>query len=257
MKSKYIILLTILGILSLSAFSQIDKMRDQLNDIDAEQEGLFTLRFFDAVSGMAVDDAMISIQDIGEFKSDMEGKVRFPVLTKDGTYPFSFEKEGYITANYKFVVSAGTIFYNRFSVSPVIDMGSIRIVLDWDRNPDDLDAHLIKEGDYHISYHNMKVSDDGSARLDRDDRDGYGPETITIKDIDDEAEYLFYVKDYSNRNDKSSKAISKSKATVRIYGEGMLMDEYEIGDKLKGNAWKVFSIVNGKLVSIDLVGYYY
>ena len=72
-----------------------------------------------------------------------------------------------------FEVIAGTIFWNRFTVSPNIEMGSIRIVLDWDKKPKDLDAHFVKEGDYHISYHNMKVSDDGSARLDRDDQNGF------------------------------------------------------------------------------------
>jgi len=103
----------------------------------------------------------------------------------------------------------------------------------------------------------MLVSDDGASRLDRDDRDGFGPETITVKNIDDTAEYLFFVKDYSNRDDKSSKRLAKSKATVRVYGEGQLLEEFRIDDTQRGNAWKVFRLVNGKLISIDLIGNYY
>ncbi len=63
-------------------------------------------------------------------------------------------------------------------------VGSIRIILDWDKSPNDLDAHLVKDGDYHISYRNKRVADDGAAQLDRDDMNGYGPETITINNVE-------------------------------------------------------------------------
>ena len=53
-------------------------------------------------------------------------------------------------AKYKFEVVAETIFFNRYTVSPVTKLGAIRIVLDWDRRPSDLDLHVIKEGSYHI-----------------------------------------------------------------------------------------------------------
>ncbi len=168
-----------------------------------------------------------------------------------------FSKEGFIPENNKFEVIAGTIFRNRFTVSPAIEMGSIRIVLDWDKKPEDLDAHFVKEGDYHISFQNMKASDDGKARLDRDDRDGYGPETITVKDIDENAEYTFYVKDFSNKDAKNSKQLSKSKAMVKIYGDGKLLNIWQLNEKQKGNAWVVFNIQNGKIVPSDYVKNYY
>ena len=240
----------------LGSFAQIDKMRDNLDDADAEIEGKLTLRFLNAVNGEAVAGAAVNVQDLQIFTTDLEGKVRFETIN-DGIYPFRFEKEGYISENNKFEVIAGTIFWNRFTVSPNIEMGSIRIVLDWDKKPKDLDAHFVKEGGYHISYQDMKVSEDGSARLDRDDKNGYGPETITIKDIDEKAEYTFYVKDYSNKNDKSSTALSKSKAMVKIYSEGELVNIWQLNEKQKGNAWVVFNIQNGKIVPTDLVKNYY
>lgn len=241
---------------TLTCISQIDKMRDQLDDAGAEEQGLLTLRFFNAENGEPVPDATVTIQDFQTFTTDMEGKIRFE-KKPDGVYPFSFEKEGFISENNKFEIIAETIFRNRFTVSPVISMGAIRIVLDWDKKPDDLDAHFVKEGDYHISYREKLSSADGKAVLDRDDRDGFGPETITIKDIDEKAEYTFFVKDYTNQNSKNSKALSKSNAMVKVYGEGKLLNIWQLSEKQKGNAWMVFAIQNGKLVPTDEVKNYY
>ncbi|MCF8367744.1 MAG: hypothetical protein K9G76_01785 [Bacteroidales bacterium] len=241
---------------SLIAISQIDKMRDKLDDASAEEEGLLTLRFFNAETGEGVPDAMINVQDIGTLTTDIEGKIRFEKLG-DAVYPFQFEKKGFISENNKFEVVAGTIFWNRFTVSPTIEMGSIRIVLDWDKKPSDLDAHFVKEGEYHISYREKTISNDGKAKLDRDDRDGYGPETITVKDIDEKAEYTYYVKDFTNKDSKNSKQLSKSMAMVKIYGEGKLLNIWQLNEKQKGNAWVVFNIQNGKLIPTDEVKNYY
>ncbi len=255
MKRATLFLVLIFGF-TIYAFSQIEKMREEMDDADAEAVGLLTLRFINAENGDPVTDATIIIQDFKTFTTDMEGKVRFEIQP-DAVYNFSFEKEGFISENNKFEIIAQTIFRNRFAVSPVIEMGAIRIVMDWDKKPADLDAHFVKEGDYHISYREKKASDDGSAKLDRDDRDGYGPETITVKDIDEKVEYTFYVKDYSNKDAKNSKALSKSKAMVKIYGEGKLLNIWQLNEKQKGNAWMVFSIQNGKIVPTDEVKNYY
>ncbi|MBK6681726.1 MAG: hypothetical protein IPG53_17880 [Ignavibacteriales bacterium] len=88
-------------------------------------------------------------------------------------------------------VMAGTIIRNRYSISPKMPLGYLRVVLDWGDSPRDLDAHLVKTNGYHISYRNMMVSADGVAKLDRDDLDGQGPETITATSIDKNGEYLF------------------------------------------------------------------
>jgi len=103
----------------------------------------------------------------------------------------------------------------------------------------------------------MKVSDDGSARLDHDDQNGFGPETITVKDIDENAEYTFFVKDYSNKGSKNSKQLSKSKAMVKIYGEGKLLNISQLNEKQKGNAWMVFAFQNRKIVPTNEVKNYY
>lgn len=255
---KTIKLLALLLFVSIqTTYAQIEEMREKMQDQMTEiEDGKLTLRFINAVDGNAVIDATINIDGLGEYTSDRQGRVLFDV-PEDGTYSMVFSKEGFISANLKFDIMLGTIFYNRFSVSPKIDMGTIRIVLDWDDNPKDLDAHLVKEGGYHISYRDKNSSADGKAILDRDDLDGYGPETITITDVDDDAEYKFYVKDFTNRDRNNSKRLSKSKARIKIYGEGELLHEFEIKEKLKGNTWMVFRIVKGEIIIWDEVNRYY
>jgi len=253
---KYVLLFLLMLGFAASSYSQIDKMRENIDDVGAEAQGLFTLRFINAENGEPVPNATIKIQDFKTITTDMEGKIRIPQKT-DGVYPFQFEKKGFISENNKFEIVANTIFHKRFSVSPVIKMGAIRIVLDWDNKPEDLDAHFVKEGEYHISYSEMKVSLDGKALLDRDDKDSYGPETITVADIDENAEYNYYVKDFSNKDAENSKALSKSKAMVKIYSEGKLLNIWQLSEKQNGNAWMVFSIVNGKIEPTDQVNNYY
>jgi hypothetical protein len=230
--------------------AQINKMKDILEDVQTEQnDGKFTLRFFDALTGVGVDDARVEIINQGEFVTDAAGRVLFDMLP-EGIYYFKFSKKGYIAAQYKFEVVANTIFYNRFSVSPRTELGAVRIVLDWDQSPSDLDLHLIKEHAYHISYRNKINSGDGAAQLDRDDTDSYGPETITINKTDNEAVYYCSVVDYTNIARNNTNALSKSKAVVRVYNNNELADTFYVPLSGNGNNWQVFKISKGNITGI-------
>ncbi len=212
------------------------------DEMAIQEEGAFTLRFADAETDEPVNNATITIKNIGEFTTDVEGLVRFPIQ-EDGKYHFSFKKEGYIPADMTFEIVAGMIYFNRFSVSKVMDLGQIRIVLDWSNNPSDLDLHLEKVGQYHIAYHHKRVADDHSARLDRDDVDGNGPETITITDVDDNATYNCYVHNFSNRNNPDSKKLSKSKARISVYHNNRLEFYLDVPtNKEEGTRWDAFQL---------------
>ena len=246
---KRILLLLILS-LPMMVFSQIeggfgddfDNMFQILEDEMAiMEEGVFTLRFADAEDDKPVNNATIAINNIGTYTTNVEGLVKFP-LQEDGKYYFSFKKEGYIPADFSFEVVAGMIYFNRFSVSKLMDLGHIRIVLDWSSSPADLDLHLEKVGQYHIAYHHKRVADDRSAKLDRDDVDGKGPETITITDVDDNASYNCYVHDYSNRDNTESKKLSKSKARISVYNNNRLEFVLDIPTDEKGTRWDAFQL---------------
>jgi len=229
---------------------QYHKMLDVLEDTETEtNDGKLTLRFFDAKTGDPVNEGTVSIQGVGDFTSDLSGKVVFD-KQKDAKYAFRFSKNGYISAVYEFEVIAETVFFNRFSVCPKTELGALRIVLDWSKSPADLDLHLVKEGDYHISYHNTIATSDGIAKLDRDDRNGYGAETITINKTDNAAIYTCYVHDYTHNAKNNSNDLSRSKAVVRVYNNNELTNTFYIPQGDKGNKWSVFQIRQGQVEGI-------
>lgn len=247
---KKFLLLAMIMALPFAMNAQYQKMLDVLEDTEKEADGLSTLRFFNAMDAAPVSEASIEIPNIGNFKTDPSGKVSFNI-PQDGRYPFKFSKEGFISANYEFEVVAGTVFYNRFSVSPKMELGYMRLVLEWGGSPADLDLHLEKKNAYHISYHHLRRSQDGNVRLDHDDTNGRGPETITIGDVDDRADYVCYVEDYTNRSSRNSQKLSNSKAVLRVYEDNQLIKVYYIPTKQKGNTWELFKIQSGNIIDMN------
>jgi hypothetical protein len=186
----------------------------------------------------------------------------FNIPEVDGLYVVEFKKSGFINTKFDIEIAAGTMFANWFSISPALDLGKMRIVLDWGKKPRDLDLHLNKMGSYHISYRRMrapserdyKFSTDGSAHLDRDDTNGYGPETITIDEFDVGGSYQIYVEDYSNRKSKKSKSLSNSHAVLRLYGgNNELLNTYHVPPNQRGSYWNVLSIESSRLVKKESV----
>lgn len=125
--------------------------------------------------------------------------------------------------------------------------GEFTAVLIWDVNPRDLDSHLIKYNtngseQYHIFYSNKSVT--GSAdRLDLDDTSSYGPETITIDEIDNSAHYIYAVHHFAGSGSISSS--SQAKVSLQTATENMLLNAPVSGS---GIWWKVFEIINGQII---------
>lgn len=255
MKIKYFILTIIF--LFTCVFNQYPPKMDFNKIIDdsfAEIDGELTLYFFDAISGNPIENALVKMEDIGEFKTNSDGMLRFQIPED----PFmkinvSVKKKGYIDTDFILELKAGTIFLNRFSISPSIPLGHMRVVLDWGKKPKDLDAHFVKYNSYHISYRNMKIDADGVAMLDRDDTNGYGPETLTVTEIDSNKEYNYFIHDYSNGNIKNSDKLSKSNAEVKVFGRGKLLYHFKIPQNKKGNTWNVFKILNSKIIPVNVI----
>lgn len=255
MKNRLIIIM--LCIIPLITFGQYEKMLETMeNEMETLESGKLVIRLINAETGGPVDSATVTIDGIGKFTSDGRGRVLINPA-EDKTYSMNFSRRGFISATYSLEIVAGTIFNNHFSVSPVMEFGALRVVLDWGKNPADLDVHLVKEGDYHISYQNMKLSVDGTARLDRDDRQGFGPETITVKQIDNKAVYTVYVKNYTNARSPKSKALSKSTARLLVYRDNKLINTYNVPMDKRGTAWRVFTIEKGKVVDQNQIGNWY
>jgi hypothetical protein len=215
--------------------------------------GQFTLRFINALTGDFVSGAAVTIGN-NSYTTDFEGKVLFTTDVVNGQLPVSFRKADFIGTDFNLEIMVGSVWQNQISVSPALQPQQIRIVLDWADRPRDLDAHLIKEGDYHISYRDTRTSQDGTAQLDRDDTNGNGPETITINEMSVADTYVYKVMDYSNRDSRRSRNLaSQSRATVRVYGDNRLMHTYRIDGNSRGTEWTVFRIENGIFTRVDTV----
>jgi hypothetical protein len=211
-----------------------------------KMDGLIPLRFANALDAKPIEGAAVSVYGIGSFTTNMDGIISFPEQ-EDGIYTLEFSKQGYITSRINFEVKLNNVFNGRFSISPVMRGDYLRIVLDWGQHPDDLDLHLVKEGGYHVSYWDMHNSDDGSVTLDRDSRDGFGPETITIMETDPRAVYQIFIHDYTNKDRSSSTEMSRSGAAVRVFDRNGLIGGFNVPANRQGVMWDVFWIVNGEV----------
>ena len=242
---KRLLLFMLLLSLFCSLLAANESIRDAFDEMETEELHLY---FFNALNGEPIENAYVDLKGIGEFRTDRMGKIAFQPQEDNYSQEVSFMANKFIKTTFDVEVRAGTIFFNRYSISPVMNIEYFRVVVDWDKSPHDLDAHFVKKGQYHISYHNTRVLSDGRGQLDRDDMDGYGPETITVTSIEQNANYEFYVHDYTNRNNKNSNGLSKSKAIVKVYGNRQLLKVINVPTNKKGNTWRVFRIENGLII---------
>lgn len=147
------------------------------------------------------------------------------------------------------------------SISPRLEEDEIRVVLEWGEKPNDLDAHMLlpgistserePENPYHIWYAN-KTNHPDNDRLDVDDTDGEGPETVTLHNVGD-GEYRYYLVDYTNSSAEkfNSTAMSYSDATVTVYAHGKEPVVFHVPEGRSGIAWEVFKIQNKEIVPVD------
>jgi hypothetical protein len=212
-------------------------------------DGLIPMRFANALDGRGIPDARVTVDSGGTFTTDSRGIITMPQIP-DGIYNLTFSKEGFITTPIEFRVQLGMVVFNWFSISPGLEGNSFRFVLDWGERPADLDMHLEKREDYHISYRNMRNSADGSVNLDRDDRDGYGPETITLNRAEIQGVYDVYIIDYTNRNSPNSQALSRSGATLRVYRGDRLTHTFHIPSGT-GIRWNIFRLEKNQVNAIN------
>jgi len=232
-----------------------NKARDKADDAMDKMEGNIPMRFFNALDRKPIPGGKVEIPNKGTFTTNNAGKIVFPKIP-DGNYTLIFSKEGFITTPIDFRVLLGAVDFNWYSISPGLSGKDYRIVLEWAEKPADLDLHFVKtggSGSYHISYQNMKKTEDENAILDRDDTTGYGPETITIGKIDPNAVYTCYVHNYTDLSNTASVQMAKEGAVVRVYSMNRLYYTFRIPANSKGVVWNVFKIERGGLVEVNTV----
>lgn len=219
---------------------------------ELEMDGVLSLWITDCDTGKPVYGALVAIEGVGSTKSDKDGIASFPV-TEDGTYNFIIQHENYVMTKDSFEVFGGAIFFCKYSIPKKVAYQCVKVILDWGKTPADLDAHLVKSNTYHISFRDTKRSEDGTVWLDRDDRDSFGPETVTITQLDNTASYRYFVFNWSDRNEPSGIGLSKSGARVRIYADNALKNSYKVPAMKHGTTWNVFNIESGNVITVNSV----
>ncbi|MDR0722420.1 MAG: hypothetical protein LBF75_06445 [Treponema sp.] len=210
------------------------------------------MRFGNALDGKPIPGAAVEIPGIGSFVTDTRGIISFPEQA-DGSFTLVFTKPGFIPTAIPFTIQLSTVINNWYSISPELS-GDFRFVLDWGERPADLDLHWEKQGGYHISYRNMRSPADGSAKLDRDDTSGYGPETITVARAEGNGVYHLYVIDYTNRANSGSPALSRSGATIRVYSHNRLVETFTVPASGNGYRWNVCDLLQNRILPVGTIG---
>lgn len=208
----------------------------------------------DAVTGEGASGALINVRaegkETGEILAnavaDADGE--YVLELESGYYLAEIELDGYLTEYFEMAVDAfGDIENGQFVLSPEVGSGQIRIVLEWDAAPRDLDSHLegiLSDGTIvNIFYRNKTLESGGQEviSLDVDDVDGYGPETTTINDIN--GKYRFYVIDFEQEG-----TLGENGATVKVYMPGEEEPIVITAPADAGNEWEVLQIEDGKCI---------
>ncbi len=124
------------------------------------------------------------------------------------------------------------------------DINGMRVVLTWGSSPSDLDSHMTytpqgSSSTQHIyyGYKNYYGSNGHEISLDVDDTSSYGPETVTVSNIQNGV-YTYYIHNFSG----GSSALANSGATIKIYLGGSTTPTYTLYvPSGYGLYWNVFT----------------
>lgn len=202
----------------------------------------------DASTGVGVKDADLIFRkgsdihsggSVAEFSTDANGN--YFAKIDEGNYCVEVRKTGYIAQFENVVVQRNVNSTGQDIVISTKMNGEIRIVLTWNAEPQDLDSYLEGTTDagttVDINYMSKTCTE---ADLDVDDIDGYGPETVTIHDIN--GVYDFYVHDY-----RETGQMAAGGASVTIYLPDNTSQTVMIGTISDPNRWDVCTIDHGKV----------
>ena len=181
-----------------------------------------------------------------EYTTDITGT--YKVELDEGNYCVQLSKQGYIDSFEDVTIMRNV---DRTGIDFVISTevnGEIRIVLEWESQPEDLDAHLTGRTDsgssVNVSFQNKESYDSNGnclAELDVDDRNGNGPETITIHEVN--GRYEFFVVDYTQTG-----TMANTNVKVTIYLPDNSSETRTINGGLGStDLWEVCTIDHGQI----------
>lgn len=206
----------------------------------SELDDKLILSFKDAVNCKALEGVSVQLGRL-KYTTDNKGYVSLPmapfIQAGNLNMPMLISKNGYTTIKTELQVAAGTVLNKRLLLSPSLAGNSMRFILQWNEEPKDLDLHLEGNG-FHVSYRNMRAG--GEATLDQDEQSGFGPETITLKNVKTTKKYKLSVINFSADSDLDESA------KVLVYVGDRLDSVIPIGKTARRNV-DILEINNGAI----------
>ncbi|MCE2862862.1 MAG: carboxypeptidase regulatory-like domain-containing protein [Opitutaceae bacterium] len=182
---------------------------------------------------------------VGSVTTDTTGAFTIPLPS--GTYTAEIIASGFVTSYFtSYAVGGQASGGQNFTLSPTLGANELRIVLTWGSTPADLDAHLtgphatIAGARFHVFF-DARSETANTAKLDLDDEDSFGPETISIYQTRTGV-YRYSVHDYTNSRSLDSTALSYSGAQVVVYQGTAEVARFAVPSGRAGNLWTVFEM---------------
>ncbi len=191
------------------------------------------------VKDKKIDGATVTLQKNGEqsvsASTDAQGQAKLsPAFADDASTLMIVKKPGYSNLVVKCPCDGST-----YAISPVMNnLDGMRVVLNWGAKPADLDSHIVYP-DNHVYFMQMRGAD---AKLDVDDTNGFGPETITIDRKHVGQRYVYAVHDFSDGANPNTRNLANSGAKVFVYVGQTLVRTYYVPTTGTGNLWTVFAV---------------
>ncbi|MCA9727537.1 MAG: carboxypeptidase regulatory-like domain-containing protein [Candidatus Eisenbacteria bacterium] len=150
--------------------------------------------------------------------------------------------EGYAPGSVEVTIVSGQIVDARIVLSRIVPNG-YRFILTWGAAPADLDSYLVTpaiEDSVYVIFYQDPGSETATpfAYLDRDDTDGFGPETITIFQ-NFPGSYHYFVNNYSGAG---SGPLAGSGATVSLVFGDQVIRTVTVPTTGEGEYWDVLTL---------------
>jgi hypothetical protein len=165
-----------------------------------------------------------------------------------GVVQVSATAAGFITDSASVTIPPAGNATQNFGLSQSLATGQVRVVLTWANTPQDLDATLYLPGGGGRTKVDAYTRTAGGVTLDNDDRDGAGPETITISQPSPGV-YTYVVHQYSNDG-----TLTASGARVRILRGDAEVQAFTVPSGA-GRWWTVFTLdgTSGTVTPVNTV----
>lgn len=183
---------------------------------------------------------------------DATSKKGYEFVGAPGNYTLIAMKHGFIEKSFPITITSGQNRYtDAVAISPTLSADQMRVVLRWSKQPRDLDLHLYmidpatNKQEAIIGWMDKSFSNsETSIELDVDNREGEGPETITVTNILPKR-YVIFVHNASSPSSTGTKPLSDSQAVLDVYIGNTLVKTYNVPNK-SGDLWKVLEY-NGQI----------